>query len=132
MLGNGKIAIMPSGANYSLWPSSNMAAMGHRICAEDLVNKRVDCSLKRLTEVPQDLYPDVHRLNLRLNNLTTLRNVSFQFYLRLEDIKIGSANIHYIESGAFRPLKNLKYLKLWDNPGLLFQMNLVQWSLILN
>ena len=128
MLGNGKIAILPSGANYSLWPSSNMAAMGHRICAEDLVNKWVDCSSKRLTEVPQDLYPDVHRLDLNLNNLTTLRNVSFQSYLQLEDIMIGSANIRYIESCTFQPLKNLKYLELWNNPGLLLVMDVVQWS----
>ena len=45
---------------------------------------------------------------------------------------IGSANIHYIESVTFRPLKNLKYLRLWNNPGLLFPMNIVQWSSELN
>ena len=128
MLGNGIRAILPFRATYPLWPSSNTTAIGHRICAQDLVNKRVDCSSRRLTEVPHDLYSDVHRLNLELNNLTSLRNVSFQFYIQLEDIMIGSANIHYIESGTFRPLKNLKYLNLWNNPGLFFPVNVVQWS----
>ena len=54
--------------------------------------------------------------------------MSFQFYFKLEDIIIGSANIHHIESDTFRPLKNLKYLELWNNPALQFSSDIVQWS----
>ena len=128
MMQKGDLAMQRSWANDSHWSSSNMTAIGHRACAQDLVNKRVDCSSRRLTEVPPDLYPDVQRLNLKLNNLTTLRNMSFQFYFKLEDIIIGSANIHYIEGDTFRPLKNLKYLELWNNPSLQFSTDIVQWS----
>ena len=118
---------MPSRANYSSWSSGNRAAIGHPICVQDLENKKVDCSARHLTAVPQDLYPDVHSLDLKLNNFTILRNVSFQFYIQLEDIILGSANVHYIESDTFRPLKNLKSLELWDNP-VHFSKDILQWS----
>ena len=107
-------AKIPSRANYSSWSSGNKAAIGHRICVQDLEYKKVDYSARHLTAVPQDLYPDVHSLDLKLNNFTILRNVSFQFYIQLEDIILGSANVNYIESDTFRTLKNLKSLEYWE------------------
>ena len=127
MIGNGISGTLPS-RNVSRWPNSNKAAIGHRICAQDMINKRVDCSFRDFTEVPQDLYPDVHELNLRNNDLITLRNVSFQFYIYLEKIDLHRANIHYIERDTFRPLKNLKYLTLSWNRALHFSKDVVQWS----
>ena len=128
MIEKGIPTTVTSRTNVPRWPNSSKATIGHRICAQDLIDKRVDCSSRHLTEVPQDLYPDVHMLNLWDNNLITVRNVSFRFYLYLEEIRLQMANVHYIESNTFRLLKNLKYLVLYNNPGIHFSMDVIQWS----
>ena len=108
--------------------SSKKSATSHSVCVQYLEEKRAYCDARNLQEVPQDLYPDILYLDLRFNNLSTLRNTSFQFYCHLEYLNLQSANVHYIENGTFYPLKSLKTLELSENPGVHLHTDIFRWS----
>ena len=78
-------------------------------CVQDLKDLSADCSSNNLLEVPQDLRPNIQKLNLADNvRLQFLQNVSFVRYPLLNILDLNYCEITYIESGAFYPLKKLK------------------------
>ncbi|XP_030832118.1 toll-like receptor 3 [Strongylocentrotus purpuratus] len=76
-------------------------------CLQDLSLKAAYCSHKGFRSVPTDLLPDLRRLQLDYNLLTTLTNETFERYPSLRELDLGDNNISRIDEGAFNPLKNL-------------------------
>ena len=97
-------------------------------CVQFAEDRSADCSSEQLEDVPQDLDPDTEILLLSENNLTILRNTSFQNYLQLTDLYIDLNSITVIERGTFYLLSNLMVLILSFNSELELHGNIFQWS----
>ena len=111
---------------YNLSILDKTAGIGH--CAQNLENKKADCSSRYLTEVPQDLHVDMINLDLSHNNLKNLTNTTFHLYSYLEELCLNYANIIFITSGTFYPLRHLKKLEVAHNPGLHLHADIFQRS----
>ena len=111
--------------------SRNRGKFAPHTCVQTLENKMAACQLKHLTEVPQDLHQDIQKLNLGGNDLTELRNSSFQQYSQLIDIDLSKNHILYIENGTFYPVVHLKRLKLAQIPHLKLTPEVFMCSIVL-
>ena len=90
----------------------------HHDCRVNFEERRADCKDKGLADVPQDLNRDIQHLDLSFNNLTILRNASFQKYSSLTDLNLGYNSIRTVQIGAFYPLIHLRSLVLRNNEGI--------------
>ena len=97
-------------------------------CKQVVEERSADCGSEQLEDVPQDLDPDTEFLILSDNNLTILRNTSFQNYLQLVSLLIDHNSITVIERGTFYLLRNLMVLVLSFNSELELHGDIFQWS----
>ena len=89
--------------------------------------RRADCARRNLTDVPLNLFSNTQLLNLYDNQITLLRNTSFQVYLELVDLNLYVNQIYSIEIGTFFPLVKMEYLNLLGNPLFNVNGNIFQW-----
>ncbi|XP_054761061.2 toll-like receptor 3 [Lytechinus pictus] len=95
-------------------------------CDFDVIAKRAGCRQRGLAKIPDDLPTDALRLDLSLNNIRSLRNVSFIRYTALLFLDLSKNDITTIQPEAFKPLENLATLDLSDNPSL-SSIHYLQW-----
>ncbi|XP_059146281.1 toll-like receptor 4 [Physella acuta] len=74
-----------------------------------------DCSGLRLTSVPQNLPPNITKLDLYNNALTEIPPHSLKNYSRLRILHLNSNNISKLNESSFSGLENLTFLRLDDN-----------------
>ena len=96
-------------------------------CAWEPERRSNDCTRRNLTDVPQNLFSNMQRLILLNNQITLLRNTSFQAYLELVELDLTYNVIYSIEIGTFFPLVHMVYLSLHANPLLNLNGNMFQW-----
>ena len=96
-------------------------------CVWDPKGRSADCFKRNLIDVPQNLYSNIRRLDLSLNQITLLRNTTFQAYLQLVELDLFGNQIYYIEIGTFFPLVYIEFLSLFGNPVLNLNGDMFQW-----
>ena len=99
-------------------PSSvrrKIQTVNHDACLPNVKDKSADCSSRKLTDVPQDLNPDIEKLKLQHNDISSLWNKSFQKYSQLTELFLQANSISWIQEGSFYPLVNLRKLDLSVN-----------------
>ena len=93
-----------------------------------ILEKGVLIALSRhLTDVPQNLFSNIRRLDLSYNQITLLRNTSFLAYLQLVELEFSGNQIYYIEMGTFYPLVYIEFLSLFGNPVHNLNGDMFQW-----
>ena len=105
--------------------SSNLG--NSHACVWDLGERSADCNYQKLTDVPQNLFSNTRRLYLKDNQITILRNTSFQAYLELVELDLERNQIYSIEIGTFFPLVYMEELNLRGNPLFNVTGNMFQW-----
>ncbi|XP_066565632.1 immunoglobulin superfamily member 10 [Amia ocellicauda] len=75
----------------------------------------VHCTFRYLTAIPGEIQPDVERINLGYNSLTTLKENDFTGLKHLELLMLHSNAIQTIENKALGDLKSLQVLKMSYN-----------------
>ena len=92
-----------------------------------LERRSADCTHRNLTDVPQNLFSNIRRLDLSYNQITLLRNTSFLAYLQLVELDFFGNQIYYIEMGTFYPLVYIEFLSLLGNPVHNLNGDMFQW-----
>ncbi|XP_076372429.1 protein slit-like isoform X3 [Tachypleus tridentatus] len=87
--------------------------------------RTIDCSNRGLQFVPRNLPPEVKRIDLDHNNITSIKADDFQGLHRLKILQLRNNGIVTIERGAFRDAVSLERLRLNGNklpslPDMLF------------
>ncbi|XP_062917834.1 leucine-rich repeat-containing G-protein coupled receptor 4 [Mobula hypostoma] len=77
--------------------------------------RRVDCSGRALTTVPQGLGIYTFFLDASMNNITELQPDSFQKLPYLEELRLAGNDLSYIHPDALSGLSQLKVLMLQNN-----------------
>ena len=108
----------------------NTFVSAHRSgCDENLEKKLAECFRRHLTVVPEDLSPDIQRLELTGNEIRTLSDDSFKLYPFLRILMVNYNLLTSIEAGTFFPLKLLTVLNLSHNAKLTIpSSDLFRWS----
>ncbi|XP_006883835.1 PREDICTED: leucine-rich repeat-containing G-protein coupled receptor 4 [Elephantulus edwardii] len=83
-----------------------------RICDGD---RRVDCSGKGLTGVPEGLSAFTQVLDISMNNITQLPEDAFKNFPFLEELRLAGNDLSFIHPKALSGLKELKVLTLQNN-----------------
>ena len=96
-------------------------------CVWDPERRRADCARRNLTDVPQNLFSNMMRLTLSDNQITLLRNASFQAYLELVELHLFRNQIYSIEIGTFIRQVDMVYLILRENPLFNVNGNMFPW-----
>ncbi|CAJ1099247.1 adhesion G-protein coupled receptor G6-like [Octopus vulgaris] len=76
----------------------------------------INCARRNLLSIPQPIPTNVEYLDLRGNNIATIKEGTFTGLSNLKYLDLGWNNIATIKEGAFTGLSNLKYLYLHNNP----------------
>ncbi|XP_022246241.1 protein slit-like isoform X2 [Limulus polyphemus] len=77
--------------------------------------RTIECSNRGLQFVPRNLPPEVKRIDLDHNNITSIRAEDFQGLHRLKILQLRNNGIVTIERGAFRDTVSLERLDLSNN-----------------
>ena len=96
-------------------------------CVGDPGERSADCTHRKLTDVPQNLYSNMQFFDLSDNQITLLRNTSFHAYLELVWLALATNQIYSIEMGTFFPLVDMVYLRLNENPLFNVNGNMFSW-----
>ena len=85
-------------------------------CQLNIKGKSADCSSRQLAYVPQDLVPDIEKLNLQTNLISIISNTSFHKYSKLIELNLGFTfnSIFWINEGSFDRIVNLLKLYLYQ------------------
>ncbi|XP_076316918.1 protein slit-like isoform X4 [Tachypleus tridentatus] len=78
-------------------------------------SRTIDCSNRGLQFVPRYLPPEVKRIDLDHNNISTVRAEDFRGLHRLKILQLQNNGITVIERGAFRDAVSLERLDLSNN-----------------
>ncbi|XP_030855880.1 toll-like receptor 3 [Strongylocentrotus purpuratus] len=84
-------------------------------CSQGPYKRKISCTRMELTEVPQDLYPEVEELDLSLNEIRSIFNSSFTRYQRIKNLNISYSKLSEIATGSFYAMPMLQYLDLSKN-----------------
>ncbi|XP_052065333.1 leucine-rich repeat-containing G-protein coupled receptor 5-like [Mytilus californianus] len=78
-------------------------------------SRRVDCSGKNLTAVPDGIPDDVVNLDLSMNNMTSFPDNAFLKFRKLEELRLAGNKLTDIPPKAFQDLYFLKVINLQHN-----------------
>ncbi|XP_058402145.1 leucine-rich repeat-containing G-protein coupled receptor 4 isoform X3 [Diceros bicornis minor] len=78
-------------------------------------DRRVDCSGKGLTAVPEGLSAFTQALDISMNNITQLPEDAFKNFPFLEELRLAGNDLSFIHPKALSGLKELKVLTLQNN-----------------
>ncbi|XP_048216093.1 leucine-rich repeat-containing G-protein coupled receptor 4 [Perognathus longimembris pacificus] len=78
-------------------------------------DRRVDCSGKGLTAVPEGLSAFTQALDISMNNITQLPEDAFKNFPFLEELQLAGNDLSFIHPKALSGLKELKVLTLQNN-----------------
>ncbi|CAK6449295.1 unnamed protein product [Pipistrellus nathusii] len=78
-------------------------------------DRRVDCSGKGLTAVPEGLSAFTLALDISMNNITQLPEDAFKNFPFLEELRLAGNDLSFIHPKALSGLKELKVLTLQNN-----------------
>lgn len=78
-------------------------------------DRRVDCSGKGLTAVPDGLSAFTQALDISMNNITQLPEDAFKNFPFLEELQLAGNDLSFIHPKALSGLKELKVLTLQNN-----------------
>ena len=79
---------------------------------------QIECENRNLTAVPKDLPSEMVVLDLSNNKITSLKYSDFFDCHNLEKLDISWNNLKTIEQHTFKPLANLKNLKMFNSVDL--------------
>ncbi|KFO32804.1 Immunoglobulin superfamily member 10 [Fukomys damarensis] len=88
-----------------------VAAPGSRACPRRCacyLSTEVHCTFRYLTSVPNNIPPDVERINLGFNSLIRLTETDFSGLNKLELLMLHSNGIHTIADKTFSDLQALQ------------------------
>ncbi|CAC5409904.1 unnamed protein product [Mytilus coruscus] len=77
--------------------------------------KKADCRKLQLKTIPSDISKDIDVLDLRDNDLSVLKNDSFENFYNLKELLVSNNNISRIETEVFYELQQLKVLDMSEN-----------------
>ncbi|KAG5674536.1 hypothetical protein PVAND_004498 [Polypedilum vanderplanki] len=88
-----------------------------KVCICDVFEgfKRADCSEQNLISPDINIAKSVEILNLSGNQIATIHNENFEYFIELINLSLAKNSIHSIELFAFSNLMKLAYLDLSEN-----------------
>ena len=89
--------------------------MVYSVCTEAVLEKAAYCNSQRLDIVPNNLHPDIQKLEIRMNVIQKLFNTSFSRYPLLTRLDLSHNLINVIETETFKRLRLLVHLDLSYN-----------------
>ncbi|XP_015264342.1 PREDICTED: leucine-rich repeat-containing protein 32 [Gekko japonicus] len=81
----------------------------------DMKNMVAFCQRKGFRQIPSELYPNIHKLNLSENKLQNITKMPLTFYTSLRYLDLSSNRISYIEPGIFSDMMSLMEINLANN-----------------
>ena len=121
----------PSVVNPRSYNSSmvNHGTLVSSVCTEIVLAKAATCNDKGLDLVPNNLQPDIQRLEMSRNKIRKLSDTSFSQYSLLSHLDLSYNLIRVIEAETFKQLHLLTDLNLGHNPNLHnITSDLFRWS----
>ena len=98
------------------------------VCRQSMKDRSADCSSQELTEVPQNLFPDIEILILTSNWLGGFGPSSFRRYLHLRALYLDKNRIDFIMTETFYALQQLEKLVLSASTQAIFSPKIFQYS----
>ncbi|KAM9313240.1 leucine-rich repeat-containing protein 17 [Gastrophryne carolinensis] len=86
----------------------------------------LDCKRKELQQVPDDISPDIIKLDLSSNKINRLQSKAFAEVSNLEILNLSNNGIEFIDPAAFSGLMNLNELDLSGNKLINFQYGVLE------
>ncbi|XP_029813595.1 leucine-rich repeat-containing G-protein coupled receptor 4 [Suricata suricatta] len=110
----GLLCFLALGLRGSAEPSGAAPPLCAAPCSCD-GDRRVDCSGKGLTAVPEGLSAFTQALDISMNNITQLPEDAFKNFPFLEELRLAGNDLSFIHPKALSGLKELKVLTLQNN-----------------
>ncbi|XP_054441953.1 leucine-rich repeat-containing G-protein coupled receptor 4 [Pteronotus mesoamericanus] len=110
----GLLCFLALGLRGSTEPSGAAPPLCAAPCSCD-GDRRVDCSGKGLTAVPEGLSAFTLALDISMNNITQLPEDAFKNFPFLEELRLAGNDLSFIHPKALSGLKELKVLTLQNN-----------------
>uniref|UniRef100_A0A8C9C090 Leucine-rich repeat-containing G-protein coupled receptor 4 n=1 Tax=Phocoena sinus TaxID=42100 RepID=A0A8C9C090_PHOSS len=110
----GLLCFLALGLRGSAEPSGAAPPLCAAPCSCD-GDRRVDCSGKGLTAVPEGLSAFTQALDISMNNITQLPEDAFRNFPFLEELRLAGNDLSFIHPKALSGLKELKVLTLQNN-----------------
>uniref|UniRef100_A0AC11BBE2 Leucine rich repeat containing G protein-coupled receptor 4 n=1 Tax=Ovis aries TaxID=9940 RepID=A0AC11BBE2_SHEEP len=110
----GLLCFLALGLRCSAEPSGAAPPLCAAPCSCD-GDRRVDCSGKGLTAVPEGLSAFTQLLDISMNNITQLPEDAFKNFPFLEELRLDANHITSVPEDSFEGLTQLRHLWLDDN-----------------
>uniref|UniRef100_A0A8C0L5D2 Leucine-rich repeat-containing G-protein coupled receptor 4 n=1 Tax=Canis lupus dingo TaxID=286419 RepID=A0A8C0L5D2_CANLU len=110
----GLLCLLALGLRGAAEPSGAAPPLCAAPCSCD-GDRRVDCSGKGLTAVPEGLSAFTQALDISMNNITQLPEDAFKNFPFLEELRLAGNDLSFIHPKALSGLKELKVLTLQNN-----------------